>query len=352
MLVTTRKVHFVALLSTLAAVSVSSGASSILTTTGSPEPQSVMVVPQFVQEKLQHVHRNMPRELRSLQHDTDVNTKVAPIFTEETQSLIKENSPLLQTALTFGSTASRSSKKRPDNSSNLPKQEKINRNGALQQSKSLNSTEMSPVFRSSPRLLGASPRIAADCLKPLFCHDDEDYINFNRLVIHHWDLPERTAVACGDLCLQLHPSTQWVFAKVIDMNEMLVCGCGDSTAVYGNGAGEMDDTFACYYCPDGNQKCGGPRSVSVYELDRSTPSCPPTFPPVATVTPDNNVKSHNLTYLGCFKEQDVQAKYRQTYLEGDERSVAACGLHCSEEDGTPELVMVTVEVNSLKCTCG
>lgn len=311
------------LFSTLAVlISVCCGASNIWTTTGLSDRQNAMVVKQVVHQKLQYIHRNMPRALRSLQQYSDVYSQVTPISTEETRTTIRENTPLLQTTLTSSALANRNFTKFSNNNS-----------VSLMQETTTWNAPSSPVFWSSSKLTNVSPRNASIYFKPLFCHrDDDKYINFRRLEIHHWDLPERSVVACGDLCLQLHPSTELVFAKIIDMNEMLVCGCGDSAAVYGNGAGVMGDS--CFLCPDGDQKCGGPSSVSVYEVNLVKP------------------EPHNLNYLGCYQEEDVRGKHSQKYLLQEERSVAACGLHCSKGNGEPELVMITMEESRLKCICG
>lgn len=117
------------------------------------------------------------------------------------------------------------------------------------------------------RVAGLVASSDVSCLEYVTCYK-EVYLHQSHMEIHHYDHSLRTASSCLPVCLERRPSTQLVMAKIIDMNERLVCGCGDNEAL-GSGNGSTEDLFACNRCPEGTEKCGGLRTVSIYRVKRS-----------------------------------------------------------------------------------
>ncbi|XP_050733718.1 uncharacterized protein LOC127007122 [Eriocheir sinensis] len=109
--------------------------------------------------------------------------------------------------------------------------------------------------------------VDAPCLEYAACYK-EAYLHHSHLEIHHYDHDTRSASSCLPVCLEYRPSTQLVMAKIIEMNERLVCGCGDKEAL-GSGRGATEDLVGCNPCPDGEEKCGGAVTVSIYRVEQS-----------------------------------------------------------------------------------
>ncbi|XP_027235793.2 uncharacterized protein [Penaeus vannamei] len=198
---------------------------------------------------------------------------------------------------------------------------------------------------------------AAFCLDYKYCYN-EDFLNYDKLEIHHEDHEERSATTCAMLCLREDPETLLVFAKVIDMNERLVCGCGGQAAL-GNGSGTMNDFF-CKTCPDSEEKCGGESSISVYlilhkegECDepetttRQTTTTPTKVVTVETTQPSTHI---NLFQLGCYTDGDVQEEL--AYLNVPEATVNACAATCNRVYPEKDLYLVKRNGTGLLCGCG
>ncbi|XP_042218040.1 uncharacterized protein LOC121863446 [Homarus americanus] len=299
-------------------------------TSSGPQALDAIPVPEFVKERLQGIRFNLPEELHSLVNYS-VNTQVSPIIMEENVHFGKENVASILGKL-FPLPFVYSSNK--NLTSNIKTSGKHKATVPLQLQQTGHNTRVSGESAHCSSASGLN----SCCLKPLYCYSDKPGpINFNHLEIHHWDLPERSAAACGTLCLQLRPSTQLVFTKMIEMNERLVCGCGDRSAITSEDY-VMNGFFACRLCPDGKQQCGGPNAVSVYELDRAV-----------TV-------SHNLESVGCFQVVDIKRTYNVTYLKEPNRSVNACAQHCRTVSPDNHLTIVqyqnTQSESSLFCSCG
>lgn len=180
-----------------------------------------------------------------------------------------------------------------------------------------------PPLRTPPGVLDPS------CLK-LFRCQDEDMFDFKRMEIHHADLPEQSAAACGHLCLRQRPDARLVMAKLNPYNEMLVCGCGDQEALLSQGFAS-----ACSQrCPDGGESCGGPRVVSVYQVDRDRKECE---------VPDYH-------YYGCYHRK-VGAE--AIILDSWERWGGGCQERCQALDNPgPLMRLATAADGTTTCECG
>ncbi|XP_071518279.1 uncharacterized protein [Panulirus ornatus] len=207
---------------------------------------------------------------------------------------------------------------------------------------------------TTSRMGATSTKLDPSCLRYLSCHSDIRNIDFQQLEIHFWDLPERSAEACAGQCLALRPSTQLVLAKMIAMNERLVCGCGDPETIAGQG-GVLNDSQFCSPCPDGEHKCGGVVSVSVYSIARACRPTPTPATGVDTTAATERLVPHGLSYSGCFREEGVVPSTTVAYLRSPKRSVVACANYCRKQTEDRDLVVLVSyrkTQDRLICSCG
>lgn len=214
------------------------------------------------------------------------------------------------------------------------------------------------------------------CLNYLSCYN-ENYLDNDRLEFHHKDHDVRSATSCGELCIREDPSTRLVLVKIIDMNERLVCACGDESAL-GNRSGTMDDFFYCSECPDDyHQKCGGSVTASVYQVYQNDGACRadkittlPVRPPVpttsTTVSPPPPPSSPNtpaeaamgepnVSFFGCYHDQDINmASVDLLLLNDSDTTVRSCADACNAKDPDDESLLYLTKWNgtSLLCGCG
>lgn len=205
---------------------------------------------------------------------------------------------------------------------------------------------------------------AAFCLQYMSCYN-EAFVIYDKLEIHHEDHEVRSATVCAGLCLREDPETPMVFVKVIEMNERLVCGCGDETAL-GNRSGTLNDFFYCKKCPDSEEKCGGMSSISVYlilhkedECDeprttveqKTTPSTTTTATEATTKETTLPSTQEDLLLVGCYRDINV-TQVELTYLSDPEATVNACATTCSRNYPEKELYMAKYNGTGLLCGCG
>ncbi|KAG0721038.1 hypothetical protein GWK47_047231 [Chionoecetes opilio] len=180
--------------------------------------------------------------------------------------------------------------------------------------------------------LGASRGVLEPgCLRLLRCHNENDFY-FDRMEIHHADLPERSAAACGHLCLRQRPHSRLVVAKLSPFNEQLVCGCGDQEAL--PTLPVATDRPQCLQpCPDGGDSCGGPGLVSVYLMDRDRKEC---LAPV-------------YSYHGCYHGEVGEAAVT---LGPWERWAGGCRARCKEPSTSGALMRLTSAADGTTlCEC-
>ncbi|MPC24598.1 hypothetical protein E2C01_017687 [Portunus trituberculatus] len=183
-----------------------------------------------------------------------------------------------------------------------------------------------PPLRTFPGVLDPS------CLQLLRCQD-EHMFEFKRMEIHHADLPEQSASACGHLCLRQSPDVLLVMAKLNPYNQHLVCGCGDQEALLSPDV--LDVAPVCSQpCPDGGDSCGGPRAVSVYKVDRNKKEC---------MVPSNY-------YYGCYHEKMGAGAF---ILDRWERWGGGCQTRCQTVNNSGSLMRLTTAANgTTACECG
>ncbi|XP_053631659.2 uncharacterized protein [Cherax quadricarinatus] len=238
----------------------------------------------------------------------------------------------------------------------------------------------------------------AACLNHLFCYNDL-YLDHSRFVTIHSDLAERSAVTCGTLCLQRWPETHLVLAKLVDVNQLLACGCGSQLAV-GNLSGKVNDYYDCYVCPDGdNQKCGSEKTTSVYEVEHTNHSCrrvhltvpekiiftsttttstdPPTTHVTHSISPWQNSSmnytkietmrkttthlasrklsgSPTLGYLGCYEEMMInESAVVTTLLQRPGVNITHCARSCLlTHPSTQVFLLKLLNMDRIYCGCG
>ena len=181
--------------------------------------------------------------------------------------------------------------------------------------------------------LGLSPGVLnPSCLQLLRCQNANTF-NFDSMEIHHADLPERSAAACGHLCLRQRPSASLVMAKLSSINEQLVCGCGDYEAL--PSLTMSDVPSRCLQpCPDGKDSCGGPSVVSVYQVDSGRKDC------VALT----------YSYYGCYNGKVGAATLT---LGPWERWAGGCMARCRELNKSGTLMgLATTYDGTTRCDCG
>ena len=215
---------------------------------------------------------------------------------------------------------------------------------------------------------------AAPCLEYLACYD-EDYLDYSHMQILHYDVFHRTASSCLPLCLEARPTSLVVMAKMVELNERLVCGCGENQAL-GNGTGSVRDWFGCDRCPEGEEKrekCGGQMTISVYRVEHSGEcraglhpgppiSTPPTTPTTTTTTLTTTTQDSDQTqqgtkttsklkFLGCIKAASVRQHVLWSFLSRTRHEADQCFATCAATRPR-KYIFLRIAGNNIFCGCG
>ncbi|XP_064106062.1 uncharacterized protein LOC135215397 [Macrobrachium nipponense] len=198
------------------------------------------------------------------------------------------------------------------------------------------------------------------CLDYLACYN-ELFMNYSQFEIYFEDLAVRTANACGDFCQGRQPEAPLVMAKMIPMNERLVCGCGGEGAL-GNYSGVVEDDLFCKKCPDGSrQKCGGAETVSIYrrisddeDCDKDTYGVPSLMVPTTTVKPTGSPTVVSMIHIGCYDESNInQSPVALYHMMWPQTSIDECSTICrSTAFHTSHLILKLLSESELLCGCG
>lgn len=213
---------------------------------------------------------------------------------------------------------------------------------------------------------GRAASSAVPCLEYAACYN-EMYLHHNHMTILHEDHAVRTASSCLPICLESRPSSQLVMAKIIDMNERLVCGCGDKEAL-GSGKGTTNDLSRCDSCPDGTEKCGGVDTVSIYRVVESGrcreglhsyPQTTTITTTTTTTTPSSNEgdlviePSSKVNFLGYIELGSRERSGLRVHLQqraGDEAE--RCLTKCISEDAEYRYGFLRPLGGAVYCGCG
>lgn len=200
------------------------------------------------------------------------------------------------------------------------------------------------------------------CINYMSCYN-ENFLDYDHLEIYHEDLEESSATACAEVCARERPAMLLVFAKLIELNERLACGCGDEAAL-GNRSGTLSE-YLCEKCPDSNQMCGGHESISVYQIYHKEGECKEvstamrqtTSTPATTTINTSTVETTqptplmDIVHVGCYRD-DSMVQVDLVYLQSSSATVYTCAVNCKRENPHEDLYMIKHNATGLLCGCG